>query len=366
MSVKVCHISDCHAVNDNRIFLKECTSLAREGYDVSYIAVGNSDNQNGVTRIGIKKRGVIGRLFVTRMDILHVIKGMDLDIVHLHDPTLLFLVKYFKRKGKKVIYDSHEDYYLQIQNKGYIPKFLRLRVARVYRSYLKQISEHLDGFIFPADNHFIDVKNPVTVVGNSPEIKPNNQKTPSTPISQRSRTICYVGGLTESRGITNLIKVAFLVGCRLILAGKYANEEYQQSCEKMEEYSVVDYRGVVDHDEISSIINESRIGMAVLLNIGQYGIMTNLATKTTEYCAQGLPVFLNRTKFNESIVAEYNFGVCIDPEDIEGYANTLCEYLDNPVLLEKLGANGRQMVEEKYNWKNDFNNLKALYSSLEK
>jgi len=366
MSIKVCHISDCHAVNDNRIFLKECTSLAREGYNVSYIAVGNSDYKNGVKRIGIKKRGVIGRIFITRLDIIHIIKGMDFDIVHLHDPTLLFLVKYFKKYGKKIIFDSHEDYYLQIQHKGYIPEFLRLKVARIFRRYLKQISSHLDGFIFPAENHDIDVITPITVVGNSPEIKQNNQNFPLLPISQRNRTICYIGGLSKSRGIVNLIKAAYMAKCKLILAGKFVNEEYQQSCEKMEEYSVVDYRGVVDHDEISSIINESRIGMAVLLNIGQYGIIPNLATKTTEYCAQGLPVFLNRTKFNESIVAEYNFGVCIDPEDIEGYANTLCEYLDNPVLLEKLGANGRQMVEEKYNWKNDLNNLKALYSSLEK
>lgn len=364
MNLKVCHISDCHSVNDNRIFLKECTSLAREGYDVSYIAVGNSDCKNGVKRIGIKKRGVTGRIFITRLNIIHIIKSMDFDVVHLHDPTLLFLVKYFKKSGKRIIFDSHEDYFLQIQHKGYIPEFLRLKVARMFRRYLKQISRHLDGFIFPAENHDIDVITPITVVGNSPEIKQNNQDAPSIPISQRDRAICYIGGLSESRGIVNLIKAAYRAKCKLILAGKFVNEEFQRSCERMKEYSIVDYRGVVDHDKISSIINESRIGMAVFLNIGQYGIMTNLATKTTEYCMNGLPVFLNKTKYNERIIAENNFGVCINPEDIEGYAKALCEYLDNSVLLEKLGANGRQMVEEKYNWKNDFNNLKALYASL--
>jgi glycosyltransferase involved in cell wall biosynthesis len=106
--------------------------------------------------------------------------------------------------------------------------------------------------------------------------------------------------------------------------------------------------------------------MAVLLNVGQYAFSKNLGTKATEYCLHGVPVFLNKTKFKEEIVKKYNFGVCVNPENIDEYSATLRRYIDNINLLEQLGSNGRKMIEEKYNWDNELTKLKSLYSSIHK
>lgn len=363
--MRICHISDCHTLDDNRIFLKECSSLSDVGYDVSIIAVGTSGRRNNVNRIGLRKRGIIGRIFVTRHEIRLILKEMETEVVHLHDPTLLLLVKYFKKKGKKVIFDSHEDYFQQIQYKSYLPKILRLTIARVYNYYLWNISKYLDGFVFPAFENQINVKIPITIVGNSPVIPKIGVMNVIKPICERERCICYVGGLTESRGIVQLIKVAYLAKCKLVLAGPFSSNEFFEKCRAMKEYSCVDYRGVLKHEKVLEIFNESRIGMAVLLNIGQYSNANNLATKVTEYCLSGLPVFLNDTPYNRKMVNLYNFGICIIPDDINAYADKLIQYLDNYKLLETLGRNGRELVVKKFNWGVEFCNLHTLYKNIE-
>lgn len=51
MSKKVCHITSAHSRYDVRIFIKQCKSLANNGYDVTLIVNDDKDNEkiDGVT-----------------------------------------------------------------------------------------------------------------------------------------------------------------------------------------------------------------------------------------------------------------------------------------------------------------------------
>lgn len=42
MNVKICHVTSAHGKEDTRIFKKECSSLARVGYDVYLVQQGES------------------------------------------------------------------------------------------------------------------------------------------------------------------------------------------------------------------------------------------------------------------------------------------------------------------------------------
>lgn len=46
--MKVCHMTSAHESNDIRIFYKECSSLAANGFDTYLVAHGDSREENGI------------------------------------------------------------------------------------------------------------------------------------------------------------------------------------------------------------------------------------------------------------------------------------------------------------------------------
>ena len=76
----------------------------------------------------------------------HALK-LNADIYHIHDPELLKIVKPLKRKGKKVVYDVHEDLPRQILSKHWIPGILRKLISITTEVYENRISKKCDYII---------------------------------------------------------------------------------------------------------------------------------------------------------------------------------------------------------------------------
>jgi len=114
MKTKIIHLTSAHARYDTRIFIKMCSSLAKnENYKVSLVvADGNGDEiKNGVTivDVGAKSGGRISRMTTTVKKVFQKAKELNGDIYHLHDPELIPIGVKLKKLGKKVIFDAHED-----------------------------------------------------------------------------------------------------------------------------------------------------------------------------------------------------------------------------------------------------------------
>ena len=89
MRTKVCHLTSVHPANDNRIFYKECTFLAKEGYDVYLVAVNAKTKiVNGVKIVGveIKKYGRLYRMTGVAWRIYRKCQKLNAEIYHFHDP----------------------------------------------------------------------------------------------------------------------------------------------------------------------------------------------------------------------------------------------------------------------------------------
>lgn len=54
-----------------------------------------------------------------------------------------------KRKGKKVIFDSHELYSVQLRQKPYLPGLVYQLIAALYTVYERYAVKRLDGVVFP-------------------------------------------------------------------------------------------------------------------------------------------------------------------------------------------------------------------------
>ena len=76
--MKICHLTSVHGQEDVRIFHKECTSLAKAGYDVYLISVGKTYDKNGVHIIGIgkPKSTRFGRILKSSKDVYQAAKHL--------------------------------------------------------------------------------------------------------------------------------------------------------------------------------------------------------------------------------------------------------------------------------------------------
>ncbi|MGI5850466.1 MAG: glycosyltransferase family 4 protein [Christensenellales bacterium] len=365
--MKVCHMTSAHNNNDVRIFHKECVSLAEAGYEVYLVASGDDSTKKGVNIVGIGEmpESRLKRMILNSKSVYNKALEINADIYHFHDPELLPYGLKLKKLGKKVIFDSHEDYSAQILEKKYIPKLFRRIIAALYKTYESYVVKRLDAVIIPCTfngkNIFENIAKKTVYIDNLPittDLDYNNQE------KELIRTICYAGGLTYARGITHLIKAAHEADVRLILAGNFSPPEYGDEIQKTTEFKNVDYKGYLDRDGIRAVYKEAAIGMCTILNIGQYNTGDNFATKVYEYMSMGLPVIISKSAYAEKALKEYEFGICVEPDDIRAIANAINYLLENTEIIKKMGREGRRAVLEKFNWEVEEKKLILLYEEL--
>lgn len=359
--MKVCHITSVHDSTDTRIFLKECVTLAQNGYDTWLVAPGESYEKEGVHIIGIGEvpASRIERIRKMAKKAYMAALKADADIYHFHDPELLPYGLKLKKKNKVVIYDSHEDVPRQILAKDWLPAPVRGTISMIFDKYEKHVAGRLD-YVVAATPHIkkifrvfgsraIDIKNyPVLA-----DIRGDNSD-----YFSRDNKICYAGGLTEIRGITTLVDIAEKADVKLLLAGDM-EKSYEQQLRSRRGFENTEYRGYVDRDGIAALYKESRIGMAVLKPTPNH--VNALAIKLFEYMAAGLPVICSDFPLWKQIVEENGCGICVNPEDTDQIAEAVKYLLENQELAKEMGDRGQKAAEKKYQWSTEGRRLIKLY-----
>ncbi|KMN40711.1 hypothetical protein VK91_06060 [Lysinibacillus sp. LK3] len=291
---------------------------------------------------------------------------INADIYQIHDPELLRFARRLRKKGKKVIFDSHEFYGLQIESKTYLPKQLRKLIAKLYMKYETFICKRIDAVLavctVNGKDYFENRTNKTIFLENLPDNAFFNKN--DILDDGNEDWIVYVGALNYMRGITHLVKTVYKTNAKLILCGPYNSVEYYNELKNLKEYKTVDYKGVVSKDEVIKIIKKSKIGISTLLHEGQYSQIDTLPTKVYEYMALGKPVIISDTAFAKKLNDKYNFGICVNPENISEMANTIKYLLENPEEANIMGKNGKRLVENHLNWGIEEEKLIDLYREL--
>lgn len=122
---------------------------AREaGWEVTVIGYGDSCIMDGIHFIGFPPaKSRLQRMLIRSREMVAAAAKSDADIVQLHSPELLLYLRLLK--GKKVIFDSHEFYYKQIEQKQYIPSVLRHLVSNLYLQIEKYAMGKVEAVLFP-------------------------------------------------------------------------------------------------------------------------------------------------------------------------------------------------------------------------
>ncbi len=363
--ITVAHISTGHHRNELRVHLKECNSLAANGYAVHLIvADGGGDDKIGdvqVLDVGVHK-GRIRRMLICPWLLLARARRVNASIYHFHDPELLVVALGLKKNGAKVIYDSHEDVPRSIMSRGWIPLWARRLVSTSFEIFENFVARRL-----------------ACVVGATPFISdrfkskgcrslpinnfPLSTEILTAPVAMNpAPVICFMGSISLVRGVREIVMALESQSTRMVLAGPFDSDETRYELERLAGWRNVDYRGNLERKSAVEIMMGSMIGMICYLPEPNH--INAFPNKLFEYMAAGLPVIASNFPLWRQIVEDAQCGVCVDPTDPYEIRSAIRKLMEDPAGCRRMGENGRRAVLEKYNWKNEETKLVSLYKDL--
>lgn len=350
---RIAHLSSAHPRNDTRIFMKQCRTLAAHGHEVTLVVADGKGNErrDGVTIADVGRLpGRLQRIFRTTRRVFDQAVALDADIYHLHDPELIPIGLKLKRRGKIVIFDSHEDVPRQLLSKPYLGPVAQRVLSRAFALFERYACARFDGIIaatpFIRDS-FLKI-HPLTVdVNNFPMADELDAADGST--SKRSE-VCYVGGIGEIRGIRELVHACALMGssARLNLVGRFSETAVEAQLKAHPGWAKVNDLGFLDRPGVRDVMQRSVAGVVNFLPLPNH--LDSLPTKMFEYMSSGIPVIASDFPLWREIIEGNRCGLCVDPCDPKAIAAAIDYLLANPAIARSMGENGRKAVQEKYNW----------------
>ncbi|GAB6074888.1 glycosyltransferase [Nautilia lithotrophica] len=359
---KIVHLTSVHQAKDNRILFKECQTLSKNGYSVKLVCADAKNEKIGnVEIIGFPKhKSRINRMLKTSfLDMIKMCKKVDADLYHFHDPELIFVGLYLKLKGKKVIYDIHENTSAAILSKEYIKNlWVKKIISIIFEIFEKSVVKFFDALVTarPDITEKFNHKRVITL-RNFPflpkEIKKIKQKS-----IKHKKVVIYVGGMTKIRGIEQLIN-AFkkIKNAELWLLGPIKEKELYNKIKKAEN---VKYLGEVLPDGVFDYIQKADIGIVTFLPAPNH--VTTLPTKPFEYMACGLPMVMSNFEYWKNF-----FNGCAlfaNPLKEEEIIKAIDELVNNDELRNKIGERNKKLIFEEYNWEKESQKLLNLYKEL--
>lgn len=368
--MRICHFTSVHPVYDGRIFYKECTSLAKAGYDVYLIAPdAKNEIKAGVNIVGVsrKKRGRLFRIFFLPRIIYTQALALDADIYHFHDPELLPVGLKLKHKGKKVIFDSHEDVPSDIRHKKYLPTLCRPIFSILYECYEKYVLSKLDAVI-SVTPHIVErlrkVNKNIYQITNYPICDSESVALPS---KEANNDVVFAGGVSALWMHENILKALESTpkDIKYVIAGP-TSTNYIEKLKKLNSWNRVDYVGIKTNSEVKEMYENAFAGLAIMnytANVGgKLGTLGN--TKIFEIMGAGVPVICTDFLLWKKIIEKWKCGIYVNPYDIKEIANAICYLYNNPSLAHEMGCNGNNAVKQEYNWNSQEKILLRLYHNL--
>jgi glycosyltransferase involved in cell wall biosynthesis len=357
--MRVCHIISAFQRYDTRIFWKQCRSLVRAGYEVILIT---NDNLGPEIREGIKiipsgfnYSSKLKRILFSRSTNYSKAIETDADLYQIHDPEFIPLGLKLKRRGKSVVYDSHEDFPRQILEKDWIPKIFRILISVIAEFYLRRSLKKFDA-IFTVTPHIAmtlaKVSKNVHVVTNYPSIEDNFVPFTEVEYMKRGNKLCYAGTVYRSSLQQNIFQaIADQDNLDYIIVGTI-DDKYKNELTASGFFKRIQFIEHVPKEALNLIYSQVSVGLAIFDYSPNLGYKTGSlgVNKIFEYMYFGLPVICTDFILWKEIIDKYKCGIYVNPRNIAEIANAIKFLFDNKQQAFEMGQKGRMAVLSEYNW----------------
>ncbi len=350
-----------------RIFRKMCTSLSAAGYDVRLVVadgLGDAvDHGVRIRDVGVP-RGRANRIARTPGRVLSAALEEPADLFHFHDPELLRVGLKLRQRGQRVVFDSHEDVPRQILHKPYLPASVARVVSRGFESYQNYVARRLDGVVAATPyirDIFRDRTPRVVDVSNFPLL---DELFVPNAWDSKQREICYIGDVSEIRGIVELTDAMDRVrsGATLNLCGEFHSQELRSRVHAHAGWQRVREHGVMDRAGVRDVLARSMAGVVTLHPVPNY--VHSQPIKMFEYMSAGIPVIASDFPLWRDIVLGNDCGVVVDPMQPGDIAAAIDRLVTDPAEARRLGENGRRAVRERYSWEAEVPSLLRFYREV--
>lgn len=363
------HLTSTHRPFDTRVFQKECRSLAKAGYRVTLIVPHTEDlvvDGVQIRALPLPKSGKERLKKTTRLVYEAALKENPQAIFHFHDAELLPFMIMLKRKGRKVIYDAHEDTPQQVKYQHWIPRWMRPPVS-LFMHGLEAIGSKMFDRLIAAEPIVAKRFGPrkTTTIHNYPLLSEFVEADEAS-YETRPMHAAYLGGISEVRGIREMIQATHALQTsfksRLLLGGSFYPAALEDEVKSMPAWQSVDYHGWISREAISQHLNKVRVGLVILYPTQKY--LDSYPTKLFEYMAAGLPVIASDFPQFRSLVEDIGCVIFVDPKDSQALADAMQWVFEHPKEAALMGQRGKEAIQDRFNWQTEGKRLLKVYEDL--
>lgn len=300
-------------------------------------------------------------------EIARIVWCHDIELILVRDLPLAIPAGLIgKMFGVPVVLDMAENYPAMLEDQRlYTPSSA---LGRMFRH--PSLARLIERVSFPLMSHIVVVVDQsrdrlkaagvlgqrLTVVTNTPRIDQWNavQTTRMNPAPELGLHVVYLGNLDGSRGVDIAIKgIAQLkrqgASACLTIIGQGPSRAMLEALVTIEDVADrITIRGRLPFNEVQAAMAESDVG--IIPHYGTEAWNTTMPNKLFDYMLWGIPVLVSDIKAVADIVRDVGCGAVFRDRDPEDFARCLIE-MQPAEVRERMGHNGRQAIQQRYNWK---------------
>ena len=180
--------------------------------------------------------------------------------------------------------------------------------------------------------------------------------------------ILYLGDTGLRRGLLTAIEAVNslklkIKNLKLVIVGSNSSDIIlKEQVKKFDLEEYVDFEGWQNVDLFPSYIEASNIGISPLHKNRHHD--TTYANKLFQYMSFAKPVLVSDTIAQKNIIEKTKSGLVHQEKNVEDFTSKVLEFYKNPDLMEEMGENGKQFIENEFVWEKVSGNLVDINKEL--